>query len=83
MRVLQDSLASFVPLISNLKENSVAVNGWGYPIYLFFYIMISNIIPIFIFLIRYTPSIEKTEYPDNSHTEPSDIDDRPGARRLI
>jgi hypothetical protein len=66
IRIIQDFLQTIGTGIGTLKEESVAVNGWGYPIYVLIYLIVSNVIPTLIFLQRYSPSLEKNEYRDNN-----------------
>jgi hypothetical protein len=57
IRVAQDFIQSFWPFVMTIKQNSVVLNDWSYPIYIFLYIVIANLIPTGIFLQRYSPSI--------------------------
>ena len=61
IRIIQDAIQIFWPFISTLKENSVVTSGWGYPIYLLIYLALTNVIPVYLLLKRYTPSINEFE----------------------
>jgi len=79
LRVAQDLIQSFGTVLSNIKFNSVINNDWNFPLYLIFFIMIANIIPEAIFLIKYSPHVNHklSGQLDTSYTHSTNLNDDP------
>ena len=93
LRVIQDFIQSLSSVIEDMKKNSVCNDDWIYPIYLMFFLIIANIVPETIFLIRYSPKrqprlskqshLSCTNLSKVHNEEPDILEDFGGANTLL